>query len=347
MLKLKAKKGKGKEVKGLMQNRIRRREFLASTAAAAAGMLWGPRIWPAGGPGPGRAAITVRSRGQLRILAVTDLHFFGRETYKDAKTMKDIGRMVELYEPDVMVVCGDLWFNNPSGRGVDFCRRSCERRAQFQVPWALARGNHDQADNSGRAEDILAHAPYSLYRGGQDGNYTITASNPGETAPFWNLIMINDAYPEMGFREPQMEWLLAETARLQAEKAAAPAFLFAHIPLPQFEDLALSGGARGVKMERVCFEAGSPEALAVIRDTGLVKAMFCGHDHLNNFSGVMEGVHLHYLRATGYAGYGGARVHKGGTVITAAPANGEILVETVFARGSAYAWEKEAAAGEQ
>jgi len=331
-------------LKGNNHDRVSRRAFLVKSAGlAGALMAAGPRVLAAESGAVAR--LTVQERGRVRVLAFTDLHFFNRPRYKDAWTMKEIKRMVTNNQPDLIVVCGDMWMENPRGRGFKYCEWACEQMAQLRTPWALARGNHDKADDSAQVDELLANAPYSQYRGaGTNGNYTIEITNPGESRPFWDLIIINDAFPEMGFKQPQIDWFNAEAARIKAKYSPAPpAFVFAHIPLPQYQDLVEAGLAHGVKQELSYNEEGSRDALAALRDSGMVRAMFCGHDHVNNYYGVMEGVHLEYVRATGHGGYGGYQVRKGGTLITAEADHGkeDFFTESVFPWGRAFDWERE------
>ena len=71
------------------------------------------------------------------------------------------------------------------------------------------------------------------------------------------------------------------------------------------------------------------------KDTDMIKAIFCGHDHVNDYDGLLDGVRLDYLRATGYSGYGGEKVKKGATLITLDLKNiGEFEAKSVFKDGS-------------
>ena len=320
-------------------SRVSRRGFIAAAGGLAGSALWS-RARPLLAAMDGPARVTVHAPGTLTILAITDTHFFAKP-YQDGWTMREIRAMVKQHRPDLVVVCGDMWYNNPKGRGLTFCRGACGYMSGPGVPWAFVRGNHDVADDFARAEDALTAAPFSLYRSGADGNYVIEVMDPGGTAPWWELIIVNDASPVMGFREPQIEWFSAQAARIKAAYSPAPpAFVFAHIPIPQYQDIVDSGAARGVKGEKVSHEGGSREAFAAMRDSGMVKAVFCGHDHLNDYYGDRDGLRLQYLRATGHGGYGGARVRKGGTVITGRAGARDFSTMTVFASGRAFAWEK-------
>ena len=143
--------------------------------------------------------------------------------------------------------------------------------------------------------------------------------------------------PESGFKQEQIKWFKEETARIKEKNPTPPpAFVFMHVPLTQYNTIWAKGIAKGVKNEPVQFEKGSPEGFYAIKNSGMVKAVFCGHDHYNNYSGELDGIELQYLRSTGYGGYGGDKVKKGGTIITINTSNPEKEYETlvVFADGS-------------
>ncbi len=52
-----------------------------------------------------------------------------------------------------------------------------------------------------------------------------------------------------------------------------------------------------------------------MKEVGDVVAMFCGHDHVNDFYGHYYGISLYYGRKTGYGGYGPAPLQRGARVI--------------------------------
>jgi 3',5'-cyclic AMP phosphodiesterase CpdA len=206
------------------------------------------------------------------------------------------------------------------------------------IPWAFVWGNHDTSEDHHKCHPIISSAANSLYRGTlYDGNYRIDISSPGESKPFWTFIIVNDGLPESGFQKDQIKWFREETARIKEKyPAPPPAFAFFHVPLTQFNTIWAKGIAKGVKFEPVQFEKGIPEGFDAIKDSGMVKAVFCGHDHYNNYSGELDGIELQYLRSTGYAGYGGDKVKKGGTIITIDTSKPEKQYDSlvVFADGS-------------
>ena len=289
------------------------------------------------------ATLTTREPDRLKMLALTDLHFFegkAREQ-KDEHTLEDLRAMIKIFNPELVLICGDIWYEDNFGKGFKRCQWSCDRLGELGVPWVFVWGNHDTSEDHKKCHRIISGAANSLYRGAlYDGNYRVEIAGPGKSEPFWELIIINDAMPESGFQKDQVKWFKAEVERIhQKYPSSPPAFVFFHVPLVQMRTLVGRGLARGVKYEPVNFEKGIPEAFDALKNSGIVKAVFCGHDHYNNYGGELDGVYLQYLRATGYAGYGGDKVKKGGTLISIDAANESKPFEvfTVFADGST--WE--------
>ncbi|MEW6201341.1 MAG: metallophosphoesterase [bacterium] len=327
--------------------KITRRRFLTGTAAfgfisAFSGM---DRVYAAMAPPPENAVATVpiletREKGQFKILAVTDmhLHFMMREILLDTATIKNIVRMAEIFKPDLIVNTGDFWINNEGGLGADFCKWCCKEFSKVKTPWAFAWGNHDEADDYNKCHAILEDTPFSLYRGGAaDGNYRIEVRDKGIERPIWNLIFLNNS--RGGFKQEQIDWLSAEVTRIKkGNPEPPPAFLFFHIPLPQYDDVVTAGLAKGVKFEKVCHENAPRDAFTAFKESSIVRATFCGHDHLNDYFGVLDGIHLAYIRASGVGGYGGDKVRKGGTLITA-DAAGTFKTASVFPDGTMWTAE--------
>ncbi|MFA6449244.1 MAG: metallophosphoesterase family protein [bacterium] len=323
------------------QQGISRREFIAGAAAVGASLLFSKSAFGLMSPIPKDAMAEVLSLkaspgGTFRILVVTDLHFYANHLV-DAETVRDIKNMVRKFKPDLIIPTGDNWHNNPGGHGIEFCEYACEQMGKMKAPWAFVWGNHDQVDDYDMAHKMIREANNSLYRGGAaDGNYRLELKDASGEKTLWNLIMLNDS--RGGMRDEQIDWLKKEAAAIKsASLQPPPAFLFFHIPIKQYDDLAKSGHAKGMKMENVSYDESINNALSAFSETGFVKAAFCGHDHVNNYWGVQGGVFLEYARATGSGGYGHDRCKKGGTIIDMNTATGEFKTTTVFADGST--WE--------
>lgn len=320
---------------------MNRREFVLGAAGLGAGASLFPGALLGSDPSPWVASIEARS-DRFKILAVADLHFFNGpiHSFKDPLTVRALGRMVETFEADLLVVCGDMWHNNPMGQGLRYCRWSCKKISGLGVPWAFAWGNHDLSDDFNQCCRMLEESPHSLFRGGStNGNYRIEVTRPGQGCR-WNLFVVNDAVPEMGMRMNQAEWVASECRLIEADvPSPAPAIIFCHIPLVQYDDIVSRGLARGIMHEEICHEDGSAEAFSMIRDTGMIKAVYCGHDHVNDYFGELDGVRLEYVRSSGYSGYGNLKVKKGGTLITADLGAGTFESVSVFPGGKTWTLE--------
>jgi len=94
--------------------------------------------------------------------------------------------------------------------------------------------------------------------------------------------------------------------------------------------------ASGFKRETVCSDGENGTSLPHLQLGGALRATFCGHDHVNDYSGVLEGVELAYGRATGHAGYGGTDVRKGAKLITANALTRNYTWQTVFPDGQSW-----------
>lgn len=104
--------------------------------------------------------------------------------------------------------------------------------------------------------------------------------------------------------------------------------------LTDFHILATS--TKGVKFEKNCPEGSIENALKPFADSGIVKAMFCGHDHVNDYYGIKNGIRLQYVRSSGYLGYGRDKVRKGGTLVNINTKNGTFETISVFPDGTTW-----------
>lgn len=66
-----------------------------------------------------------------------------------------------------------------------------------------------------------------------------------------------------------------------------------------------------MKQEEVCCSAINSGFAATILDHGDIKAIFCGHDHINDLITSFSGLWLGYVRGIGYMSYGKEGYAKG------------------------------------
>ncbi|MCC7373586.1 MAG: metallophosphoesterase [Verrucomicrobiales bacterium] len=289
----------------------------------------------------GVATLDIGARRSLRLLQITDNHFFcGVKqglilTEEDRATERDWQNHVRLQKPDLIVATGDLWHDNPGGRGQKSLEHVLPKLSALGVPWTFCWGNHDQLDDYQSGHDALESARHSLYRGGAThGDYRIEVRGTSGR-PVANLFFMNSH--QDGLAAWQLAWLARTHQNLVAAGTGAlPALAFFHIPLLDQKTLFQPKHTPGVQLEAVCHEQESGAALPVLAASRTLRACFCGHDHVNDYAVRGQDVDLVYGRATGHAGYGGDQVRKGAKLIELDLASGAYTQLTVFADGTTW-----------
>jgi len=269
-----------------------------------------------------------------KILQCTDIHLHcDRERYgdkADQRTREDIKRLVDLHQPDLIAFTGDVWHDPEPGKSEEIFADALSLMVEMNTPWLFNWGNHDLQDDYGPAQAALTEAPKSLYRGGyQGGNYRILLEDKADK-PLHELLCLNTT--TQGIQAPQEAWL-KEVSSIQGRPSQALCFL--HIPIHQYIDAWKAGHAQGFKQEDVCTYGEDGSAFSLLKTLGAT-ACFCGHDHVNDYTGTRDGIAMVYGRATGHAGYGGDKVRKGGKLITLDTTSGRHSWKTVFADGKTW-----------
>lgn len=275
--------------------------------------------------------------GNLRILQITDLHFFNKNpeakvfNEADEKTVADLYSYVTIYKPDLVMVTGDLWHDNPDGHGFSMMQQAMGAVSSLGVPFGYTWGNHDQMDEPQAGHDFIAGLPNSIYRGAAThGDYRIRIVDTREGERFAGTLFCMNTN-RYGLTRWQLDWLAQASAELR--ETNTPALAFFHIPLLEQKTFYDKNLIPGVQGEEVCNEKEMGRALPALADCP-IKATFCGHDHVNDYTVNAQGVDLVYGRATGYSGYGGDSVRKGAKIIDWNLDDGAYRAQTVFADGT-------------
>ncbi|KAI7246696.1 hypothetical protein KC345_g12039 [Hortaea werneckii] len=118
-------------------------------------------------------------------------------------------------------------------------------------------------------------------------------------------------------RRSQINWLTEQSARLNPRTGEdkLPALAFFHIPLPEYAEMWSTQVCYGQKLEQVCAPVLNSGLFTALVEMGDVAGTFCGHDHINDFTGSLHGIRLSYGRATGYNTYGREGFMRGARVI--------------------------------
>ncbi|XP_010241074.1 PREDICTED: probable inactive purple acid phosphatase 29 [Nelumbo nucifera] len=255
-------------------------------------------------------------------------------TCSDLNTTAFLERMIRLENPDLIAFTGDNIFGFDATDAVKSLNAAFAPAITSKIPWAAILGNHDQESTLSR-EGVMKHivgmkgtlsrlnppahiidgfGNYNLEVGGVEGstlqnksvlNLYFLDSGDYSTVPF---------VPGYGWIKPSQQlWFQRTSYKLQgayknkpeAQKTPAPGLVYFHIPLPEYAMLDLSNYT-GVRQEGISSASVNSGFFPTLLEAGDVKAVFTGHDHLNDFCGQLTGIHLCYAGGFGYHAYGKA-----------------------------------------
>lgn len=181
------------------------------------------------------------------------------------------------------------------------------------------------------------------------GNYVVNVKNSSNIITHSMFLFDSHAYPEgdsLGaawkydnIHQNQVNWYEEETLRLDAINAGRGggkilSTAYFHIPLPEYktawsayvdngnkdtEDVKYVYGVAGETGKIVYCGIGDDNLFEKMAELKNTVGIFCGHDHLNNFSVEYKGIKLTYGLSIDYLAYYGIvkkTSQRGGTVIT-------------------------------
>lgn len=282
--------------------------------------------------------ITKEKGKDFVILNLTDLHFsdydyrffFGFQTESTAR------RLVETVKPDLITVTGDQVCADSSYMAV---RRFTDLMESFGVPWAPVFGNHDDEGNcdGNYLCDIMMSSPHCLMKKGDPamgyGNYVISiVEENGTAAPTVceALVMMDSHHSQPNEIQQQwLKWVGNGINRLCNNQADISVWM--HVPLPEYQyardqyydevkhTWASECQGYGEIHEKICCQRdaeGNPVQMGfydVCKELGTVSNIICGHEHMNDFSVMYDGIRITYTmkigRSSGYQpGFNGGSV---------------------------------------
>ena len=263
--------------------------------------------------------------GDFKILFFTDMHLDGKNetSYRTVERMVDA---VQNEKPDLVLLGGD---NITSGLNKKRSNQLAEIFEKLGVYWGGVLGNHE-GDNSwsiSREEmvDIFSSYDHCIMRKGPeeiDGNCNYVIKLFDSNDKLVKCVFCLDTFDEIndeqratleiipdkdydGCHENQVEWYKTKAKELKKEYEGGTSIMLLHIPLPAY-DKGLKKGKilYGVKNEGPCSTAYENGLFDAIKEVGFTQAVYCGHDHINNFGVEYKGIILSYIEMSGYSSYG-------------------------------------------
>ncbi|KAK3431102.1 hypothetical protein EUGRSUZ_E02854 [Eucalyptus grandis] len=314
------------------------------SAAAAAAVLCLSSLAGAAGVA-GQKRLQFGENGEFKILQVADMHYGdGKATpcedvlpsqmagCSDLNTTAFVHRMIQAEKPDLVVFTGDNIFGFDATDAAKSLEYAFAPAVSSSIPWAAILGNHDQESTLSR-EGVMKHIvtlehtlsqvnPTGIEIDGF-GNYNLEVHGV-EGSGFENKSVLNLYFLDSGdystvpsilgydwIKPSQQVWFQHTSKKLRRaytskhRKAPAPGLAYFHIPLPEFASFD-SSNFTGVKQEGISSASVNSGFFATMVEAGDVKAVFTGHDHLNDFCGELSGIELCYAGGFGYHAYGKA-----------------------------------------
>lgn len=271
----------------------------------------------------------------FRILCTTDLHLDDDYTLND-RTLQHLVDQIADLKPDLVVFTGDVILSKY--QQIDAIQFA-DMMTQMGVYWAYVFGNHEAREEKGPFKYLLykslIDSPYCLCKYGDDdlfgfGNFTINIMN-GENSVLKSLVMLDsgrsiidanrardgvpgdiDGYDYV--KPSQIKWYADEMTALKKQYGDVESMIYLHIPIPEYDEFFEEQSAGtfvskadteliyGTMREKIgCSKFNSGLFDAMKQNGGM--AIFCGHDHCNDFCVKKDGIYIVYNQTGGYNCY--------------------------------------------
>lgn len=289
-----------------------------------------------------RAVVQKNPNKDFVIMNVTDLHLsdYTQDAVTNIRNLENIRRMAEELQPDLITLSGDLvWTQMKEGSVVYSAHRLTEFMDSLGISWAPIFGNHDFEGNCdlNYLADIMMQGQFCVMQKGDVsmgvGNYVV---NICEGEKLIHSVILMDSHSDGALSEKQVQWFrwAVEGASMESGNQVSSSLIL-HIPVAQYRYAYTAAWDKengcwrdgyesfgGKREEILCHTDENDDPV----DSGIFDVMkevgtdnvLCGHDHVNNFSVLWEGVRLTYSLRLGYGAYfdGENRECQGVTTIT-------------------------------
>lgn len=268
------------------------------------------------------------SADKYSILQLTDLHITGTESSYDSdlKAIKAVYTMIQRAKPDFIILTGDVIFGTDgydANDGIRALNVVSTMMDNIGIQWTWCFGNHDHSFFDQYSDDIIASmlaqsTTLRMYNNNEEitgyTNGTFELCNKNGSLIMSLILMdtgnmvenIDGTYGYDYIRDDQTQWYEQQVNRLNAKNPNAKSLLFFHIPVQEYINAWNSGTVVfGTKREDVFCSAYHSSIFDKVVELGNTKAMFCGHDHLNDYGAYYNGVELVYGKSIDYIAYTG------------------------------------------
>ena len=270
------------------------------------------------------------------IVSTTDFHFDVDHDI-NTKAVDRFVRHIKEVKPDLVVLTGDNILSKY--QQIDAIQFA-QMMEEIGVYWTATFGYHETREDKGFYKWLLWKSfcdyAHCLCKFGPDelfgyGNHTVNIL--GEGGKLLKTLFLFDSGRDILDRDrkeygipddmhgydflknEQIDFYKKETARLKKQYGSADSFMYMHIPLCEYSHaFKLDENGRyvpsgeceilyGEQYESVGSSQHNSGMFDAILETGSTQAVFCGHDHVNDWCAIYKGVYLTYSLPGGYACY--------------------------------------------
>lgn len=260
----------------------------------------------------------------FKVLMFTDMHLNGKED-TDYMTVTYLVENIRREKPDLVIFGGD---NISSGFNRVRTRQLATLMDNLGVYWAPVLGNHEGEGiftyTRRKIAEVYSSYEYCLMRKGVEdidgnGNYTVNILNADDSIKEVIFLMDSGNYMTKelkkkygvedkgqvydGVKESQVQWYKEKHDALTEEFGEFKSIAVMHIPPYQSGTLYDAEYVYGEKNEDIWkagFDSGIFDAM---KEKGSTQAVYYGHDHVNTFGALYDGILLSYIQSSGYSSY--------------------------------------------
>ncbi len=280
-----------------------------------------------------------KDKSDFKVLAFTDMHFDGMDDKAMDKTMDEFLNAMNQEQPDLVVFTGDIVTAIFNKERAELLAQTMEA---YGVYWCPILGNHEGEHPLAYPRENLIKLwaddekyPHCLVKMGPEelsgyGNYVVNLLD-SEGSIHQSLIFMDSGdyvseedvktltVSKGSYAYIQADQIAWYKKQIKALPEGTRSSLFIHIPLCEYaqawdeiyneaedsiKDTRESRYLYGLQREPVCCAEYNSGLFTVMKELGSTKDVYCGHDHINDYSIVYQEIGLHYLEASGYATYG-------------------------------------------
>ena len=274
--------------------------------------------------------------GNFKIMVTTDLHLWNKKDLIE-KSLDMLAKHLAAEKPDLLLITGDAILTD--FQQLD-CIQFGKFMEKTGIYWAYCFGNHEaRAEKEFHKYFMLKNIesfPHCLSKFGDPelfgfGNFKINIMNADNTIK-QSIFMFDsgrDMEPEHNvahglpadmegydfIKQGQIDWYKNSIKELEAEYGKFKSMVLMHIPIKEYEEVfdyvednkyTPSGKAEilyGWQYETVGSSPYNSGLFKAIKELGSTQAVFSGHDHMNDFCAIYDGIYLVYAQCNGYNTY--------------------------------------------